>query len=113
METPDQPRTPIRPKLNQVQEELVSQEVKEMLEKGAVREAIHLKNQPVSHLFLVSKKDEGQRPVINLKDFNRYIPCKHFKIELLHLLNEILEQGDNLCQLDLKDTYFCVPLNKQ
>ena len=37
-ETPYQQRTPIRAKLNQVQEELVSQEVKEMLEKGALRE---------------------------------------------------------------------------
>ena len=91
METPDQPRTPIRPKSNQVQEELVSQEVKEMLKKGPVREVIHSKNQPVSHLFLVSKKDEGQRPVMNLKYFNTFIPCKHFKIELLHLLKEILE----------------------
>ena len=38
---PYQPKTPIRGKLNQVQEESVPQEVKEMLKKGAVREAIH------------------------------------------------------------------------
>ena len=44
-----------------------------MLEKGVIREAIHYKDQFVSHLFLASKKDGGQRPVINLKDFNTCI----------------------------------------
>ena len=94
VETPYQPRTPIRAKLNQVQKELVSQEVKEILEKRAIRETIHCKDQFVSHLFLVSKKDGGQRPVIKLKDLNTFIPCKHFKMEGLHLLKEILEQDD-------------------
>ena len=113
METPCQLKTSIRGKLNQVQEELVSQEVKEKLQKGAIREEIHCKDQFVSHLFLMSKKDGGQRPVINLKELNTFIPYKSFKTEGLHPLMEILEQGDYLCMLDLKDAYFCVPLNKK
>ena len=44
VETPYQPKTPIRAKLNQVQEKLVSQEVKEVLEKGTIREASHCKD---------------------------------------------------------------------
>ena len=99
--------------INHVQEELVSQEVKEMLEKGALMEVIRYKDHFVSHLFQVSKKNGGQRPVINLKKLNTFIPHKHFKMEGLHLLKEILEQGNYLCKLDLKDAYFCVPLNKQ
>ena len=59
VETLYQPRTPIRAKLNQVQEELLSQEVKEMLEKGAIRQTIHCKDEFVSHLLLVSKNDGG------------------------------------------------------
>ena len=90
METPYQPRTPIRAKLNKVTEKLVLQEVNEMLEKGAIRETIHCKAQFVSHLFLVSKKDGGEQPVINLKDLNTFIPYKHFKVEGLHILKEIL-----------------------
>ena len=53
VQTPYQPKAPIRAKLNQVQEELVSQEEKEMLEKGTIREATHCKDQFVSRLFLV------------------------------------------------------------
>ena len=44
VETPYQPKTPIRAILNQVQEKLVSQEVKEVLEKGTIREASHCKD---------------------------------------------------------------------
>ena len=51
--------------------------------------------------------------MINVKDLNTFIPYKHFKMEGLHLLKEILEQDDYLCELYLKDTYFFVALNKQ
>ena len=77
-----------------------------MLQKGPIRKAIHCKDQFVSHLFLVSKKDGGQRPVINLKNLKIFIPYKHFKMEGLHLLKEILERGDYLCKLDLKEPIF-------
>ena len=41
VETPYQPITPVRAKLKKVQEELVSQEMKEMLENSSIRETIH------------------------------------------------------------------------
>ena len=113
VETPYQPRTAIKAKLNQVEEKPVLQEVKEMMEKDAIRQEIHCKDQFVSHLFLVSKKDGGQRPVIDVKELNTFIPYKHFKMEGLHLLKEILEQCDYPYKLDLKDAYFCFPLDKQ
>ena len=51
--------------------------------------------------------------MINLKDWSTFISYKHFKMEGLHLLKEILEQSEYLCKLDLKDAYFRVPLNKE
>ena len=62
-------------------EELVKLEVKEMLKKGAIRKVQPSKGEFVSNLFLVKKKDGGQRPVINLKQLNAYIPYCHFKME--------------------------------
>ena len=57
-----------------------------MLEKDATREAVHCKDQFVSHLFLVSQKDGGQRPVVKLKELKTFIPYKHFKMEgFIHL----------------------------
>ena len=51
--------------------------------------------------------------MIILKELNTFIPYKHLKMQGLHLLKEILEQSDYLCNLDLKDVFFCVSLNKQ
>ena len=39
-------------------------EVKEMLKKGAIRQASTVKGEFLSNLFLVKKKDGVQRPVI-------------------------------------------------
>ena len=66
----------------------------------------------MSSLFLISKKDRGNRLVINLKDLNRFIPCKHFKVEGLHCLKYVLQKRDYMCKIDLKDAYFSVPLHK-
>ena len=63
-------------------------------------------------LFLLSKKDKGQRTVINLKELNQFIPNRHLKTEGLCLLKGLLEEGEYFSKLDFKDVYFCVPLNK-
>ncbi|XP_046573530.1 uncharacterized protein LOC124281640 [Haliotis rubra] len=52
----------------------------------------------------------GQRPIINLKALNAHIPYKHFKLEGLHLLRDLIRKGDYLCKLDLKDAYFSIPM---
>ena len=46
-----------------------------------------------------------------LKHLNQFIPYQHFKMKSLQCLQNILEKGDYMCQLDFKDAYFSVPLN--
>ena len=74
--------------LNQTQQELLSQGIKDMISKGAVT----LQTLPVggflSTLFLVPKNDGGQRPVINLKKLNSH------KMEGIHTLKSLLQKGD-------------------
>ena len=45
----------------------------------------------------------GNWPVINLKNLNRFNPCKNFKMEFLHCLKYVLQKGDYMCKIDLKD----------
>uniref|UniRef100_A0A1X7TZP4 Uncharacterized protein n=1 Tax=Amphimedon queenslandica TaxID=400682 RepID=A0A1X7TZP4_AMPQE len=71
---PYQTQKPYPAQLNQTQQELVSQEIKEMISTGAVTLS---QTTPVggffSTLFLVPKKDCGQKPVINLKNLNSFL----------------------------------------
>ena len=46
-----------------------------------------------STLFLVPKKDGGQRPVVNLKELNKFVATSHFKMEGVHTLKTSYGQG--------------------
>ena len=109
---PVQEKAPKVLKLNQEQQKQVDLEVKAMVEKGSISNVCHTKGEFLSSLFLISKKGGRNRPVINLKDLNRFIPYKHFKMEGLHCLKYMLQKGDYICKIDLKDAYFSVPLHK-
>ena len=63
-------------------------------------------------VFLVGKRDGGNRPVINFKKLNKLIPYQHFKMEGLHYLRYMLQQEDYMGKLDIKDAYFSVPLHR-
>ena len=64
----------------------------------------------LSTIFLVPKKDGGQRPVINLKCLNKFVYREHFKMEGIHILRDLLRAGDWMTKVDLKDAYFMVPI---
>ena len=66
-----------------------------------------------SNMFIVPKKDGGQRPVINLKHLNEFVKSKHFKMEGLHTVKGLLRQHDWMAKVDLKDAFFMVPIAPQ
>jgi len=71
-------------------------------------------DQFISRLFLVEKKDKSSfRPVINLKPLNTFIQKEHFKMEGASMIKDLLQQGDWMCSLDLKDAYLAVPIAKE
>jgi len=90
---------------------LITAEVAELLSKGAIVETQLCPDSYVSQIFLVEKKDGGQRPVINLKGLNQFVKQEHFKMEGLHLLPDLLQPGDWMAKLDLKDAYLQVPIH--
>ena len=62
-----------------------------------------------SQLFVVQKKGGGWRPIINLKRLNVYI--KHFKMEGIYTLRDVLQMSDWMGKLDLLDAYLTVPIH--
>ena len=59
----------------------------------------------------MGKKDGGYHLVINLKMLNQFVPFLHFKMEGLSQLEQLIQEGDCMFKLDLKDVYFNVPLD--
>ena len=91
---PFQSNIPFQPIVSREGEGLVKLEVKEILKKGAIRKVQPSKGEFVSNLFIVKKKDGGQKPVINLKQLNAYIPYCHFRMEGLQNVKYMLQKGD-------------------
>ena len=58
----------------------------------------------------IPKQGMGDRPCVNLKALNKFIPYKHLKMEDLHCLKKLLKENNFSCKIDLKDVYFSVPL---
>ncbi|XP_028411552.1 uncharacterized protein LOC114534197 [Dendronephthya gigantea] len=106
---------PKMPQLSLIQERVLDQEVQELLTKEAVHPVVNqsLANEGfISSLFVVSKKDGGNRPVINLKQLNQHLIYEHFKMEGIHMLRDLLKRDDYLIKIDLKDAYLTVPICK-
>ena len=66
-----------------------------------------------SNMFMVPKKDGGQRPVINLKHLNRFVKSEHFKMEGLHTVKAPIQEHDWMAKIDLKNAFFMVPITQQ
>ena len=54
-------------------------------------------------LFLVPKKEGQMRPVLNLKLLNQFIYHRHFKMEGMHIVRDLLQRGDWMTRIDIKD----------
>ena len=103
----DKPTTsvsgPFSPKIFEYQEYLLlSQEVVELLNKGAVEEANPDPDQFLGHLFLRLKKDGSHRPVFNMKELNQFVRYEKFKMEGMQMLCPLLEKDDWMTKIDLK-----------
>ena len=81
--------------------------------KGAIVETTLSKNSFVSQIFLVEKKERGQRPVINLKSLNTFVRTEHFKMEGLHILPDLIQAQDCMIKMDPKDAYLQVPIHRE
>ena len=86
------------------QEPLIEEEVVKLRQKGAIIPVTMGDSQRAgfcSTIFLVPKKESEQmRPVVPL---NRFLPRVHFKMEGVHVVRDLLQRGDWVCRIDLKD----------
>ena len=108
---PIQQREPHSIKMTVEETSTVDLEVNSMLGKGAIRLAIPKEDQILSNIFLRPKTTGGDRPILNLKELNQFVPYQHFKMEGLKDLKTMVQQGDLFCKIDLKDAYYTVPLS--
>ncbi|XP_063289505.1 uncharacterized protein LOC134573649 [Pelobates fuscus] len=107
---PIQPSPPRAIHMPSAHLDLISTEIRELQAKKAIEEVPLDTPGFVSNLFLVPKKGGGVRPVINLRPLNAFIQYRHFKMEGIHCLRDLLLPGDWMVKLDLQDAYLTIPI---
>ena len=63
-----------------------------------------------STFFVVPKKPEGLRPILNLRPFNHSVVRKGFKLDSVKSVQNELRPGDFAFSIDLKDAYYHIPV---
>ena len=86
-------------------------EVNKYLNSGIIERANHSQCEYVSQIFPVPKKSGGLRIILNLKPLNLDIVYKHFKMENLNTVLNLVEQDCFMASIDLQDAYYSVNIN--
>ena len=81
---------------------LIDIEIKNLLNLGAIQISKNEKDQFISNLFLVKKKNGKFRPVINLRKLNEFVEYFHFKMETLQHVTELLKRDAYFTSIDLE-----------
>ena len=103
--------------LSPTQSLIVEQEIKELVEKGALRvvsysEAIKVPGL-YSRVFVVPKPNGNHRVIINMKPLNKFIVKETFHMESEKEVRSLLEPGCWGSVIDLSDAYYLVSVDKR
>ena len=92
---------------------IMSEQVRALSSKEAITPVPDTQEGFVSPVFLVPKPDGSWRTVINLKSLNRFVAAPHFKMESIKTVKGLIQEGDWMVKLDLKDAYLAIPIHAQ
>jgi len=112
-QTPVQSKKPREIKLSEKERSAVSEEIDSMLSKGVISKAEPSEDQFLSNVFVRPKPEGKFRFILNLKELNEMVQYLHFKMESLKDVRNMIQKGDYLIKIDLKDAFWSVPVNRK
>ena len=69
-------------------------------------------DQFLSHIFPVPKKTPGDfRIIFDLTELNTFVRKKHFRMDSLWDIMELIRPGDFFISIDLSDAYYCIAIH--
>ena len=97
------------------QEQLLLESAQTLLRKGAVEQLPGPVISPgfYSRLFLRPKPTGELRPIIDLSRLNDHILCKSFKMETAQSIQQAVQPGEWMFQVDIKDAYLHIPVRQE
>lgn len=110
---PRQLAPPPEPNLSELERKDHRTAINDLLLKGAISKCKTEKGEYLSPYFLRKKPSGEHRFILNLKKLNQFLTAPHFKMESLKNAIKLIERNDHMATIDIKDSYFLIPIAKQ
>jgi len=96
---------------NDAEAAIIESEIVQLLNKGVIVESPHSQGEFVSSIFVRLKKNGvDYRMILNLKELNKFIVYRLFKMDSLKTVTDLMSQGCYMASVDIKDAYYTVPI---
>ncbi|KAG1462143.1 hypothetical protein G6F46_009464 [Rhizopus delemar] len=98
--------------INPADQQAVNEAVNKFLSAGII-EIMPTQSEKYLSKFFTIQESTKRRPILDCQRLNQHIQCEHFKMEGVPALRELIEKGDFMCKIDLKDAYTVVPIHPE
>ena len=90
--------------------DIISKEVANLLQKAVIVETSHEPGDFISSIFVRPKKDGFHRMILNLKNLNEHVQYNHFKTDTLQSVISLMTPNCFMASVDRKDADYSVPI---
>ena len=97
-------------KFNSSQTSIITEEVEKLLDLGVLSLSVHENGQCISPIFVTPKPDGSHRLIFNFKNCNQAVQHRHFKMDTLNSVVNLISPGAYFASLDLKHAYYTIPI---
>lgn len=98
---------------NSQQDQLIEIEVKKLARLGAVGVSESEIGECISPIFVTPKTDGSFRLIFNFKHCNQAVLFRHFKMDTLYTVLNLVTPGVYMASLDLKHAYYTIPIAQE
>ena len=96
--------------LSPIEKTLLWIEIKRLLEKIALKLVKEAEKGYLSSIFLIEMKNNQHKLILNLKNLNKYVSHRHFKIDSLNTALGMMRKNCYMASIGLTDAYYSVPV---
>ena len=93
-----------------LEQSIIDKEIAKLLQKKVVVETTQEPDDFISPIFARAKQDCIYRMILNLQKLNEHICYKHFKMESIQNVIDIVKPGVWIAKVDVKDAFFSIPI---
>ena len=88
-------------------------EITKLVGKGVIEYTEHEKGEFILPIFFRSKSDGTRRLILNLKPLNEFLEYKHFKMERVHSVTDLIQPHCYMATIDVNDAYYAVKISEE